>query len=82
MSMPTIGTHATTPAERAALAESIFAAFRERGEASDDAAEGAETTLELLRAGDEAALAALIAYAETSPGLLREVEKRHAMETA
>jgi len=82
MAMPVLGTTATTAAERAALAESIFAAFRERGEASDDVAEGAETSLELLRSGDPVALDALLVYAAQSPGLLREVEKRHAMETA
>ncbi len=80
--MPILGTHALTPAERAALVESIFAAFRERGEASDDAAEGAETSLELLRAGDLAAVDALLAYAAQSPGLLHEVEKRHHLEHA
>jgi len=79
--MPVLGIPAATAAERAALAESIFAAFRERGEASDDVAEGAETSLELLRAGDSAALDALLVYAAQSPGLLRELEKRHAMET-
>jgi len=80
--MPALGIPAATAAERAALVESIFAAFRERGEASDDVAEGAETSLELLRSGDPGALDALLAYAAQSPGLLREVEKRHAMETA
>lgn len=80
--MPAIGTHPATAAERVALAESIFAAFRERGEASDDVVEGAETSLDLLRAGDPAALDALLAYAAQSPGLLREVEKRHAPESA
>ncbi|HEY8321763.1 MAG TPA: hypothetical protein VIG46_08275 [Candidatus Baltobacteraceae bacterium] len=80
--MPVLGIPADTAAERAALVESIFAAFRERGEASDDVAEGAETALELLRSGDQVALDALLAYAAQSPGLLREVEKRHALETA
>ncbi len=80
--MPVFGTHALTPAERAALVESIFAAFRERGEASDDAAEDAETSLELLRAGDLAAVDALLAYAAQSPGLLHEVEKRQHLEHA
>jgi hypothetical protein len=80
--MPILGTHAVTAAERAALVATIFAAFRERGEASDDVAEGAETSLELLRADDAVALQALLAYAAQSPGLLHEVEKRHALETA
>lgn len=78
--MPVLG-NPTTDAARAALAEEIFAAFRERGEASDDAAEGAETSLELLRAGDAAAFEALLAYAAAAPGLLHEVEKRRALET-
>ncbi len=72
---------ATAP-ERTALVDAIFAAFRERGEASDDVAEGAETALESLRAGDAAALEALLGYAATAPGLLDEVRKRVTMEIA
>jgi hypothetical protein len=57
---------------RATVADAIFAAFRERGESSDDAVEGAGTTLQQIESGDARALESLVLYAQTSPGLLRE----------
>jgi hypothetical protein len=59
-------------ADRSALIEAVFDAFRERGEGSEDAAEGAGTTLERITADDGDALRALMRYAQTSPGLLKE----------
>ncbi|HEY8314214.1 MAG TPA: hypothetical protein VIG51_08545 [Candidatus Baltobacteraceae bacterium] len=60
------------PAARRALVESIFAVFRERGESSEDAAEGAGTTVSAIEAGQSQAVAALLAYAHGSAGLLKE----------
>lgn len=57
---------------RAAFVESIFDAFRDRGESSEDVAEGAATSLERIREGDSGALRALVAYARENPGLLKE----------
>lgn len=56
----------------AAFVEAIFGAFRERGESSEDAAEGAGTTLEAIGAREPAAIAALLRYALGSPDLLKE----------
>ena len=55
-----------------ALVESIFAAFRERGESSEDAAEEAGTTLERIEQRQNGAPDALLQYARTSPYLLKE----------
>jgi hypothetical protein len=55
-----------------ALLDSIFTAFRERGESSEDAAEGAGTTLELIERRENGAAHALLLYARASPYLLRE----------
>ena len=55
-----------------ALVTSIFDAFRDRGESSEDAAEGAGTQLERLEQGDRQAVAALVAYAGSNTGLLKE----------
>lgn len=57
---------------RALLVESIFDAFRDRGESSEDAAEGAATTLDRIEGGDAHALDALLAYARANAGLLKE----------
>lgn len=57
---------------RTALVASMFEAFRDRGEASEDAAEGANASVESLEAGNEEALRALIGYARENPGLLKE----------
>lgn len=59
-------------AGRALLVEAIFDAFRARGESSDDAAEGAATTVEAIRAGNSASIGALLEYARANPGLLKE----------
>lgn len=59
-------------AQRAALVDAIFEAFRDRGEASQDAAEDAGTTLELIESGDRAAVQLILDYAAASPGLLKE----------
>lgn len=56
----------------AALVESIFAAFRERGESSEDAAEEAGTTLEYIEQRRNGAAHALLQYARSSPYLLKE----------
>ena len=64
---------ADMPAEsRGALVESIFDAFRDRGESSEDAAEGAATSLERITNGDLRAIDALIAYSRANTGLLKE----------
>ena len=56
----------------AALIESMFAAFRERGESSEDAAEEAGTTLEHIEQRQNGAANALLQYARSSPYLLKE----------
>lgn len=56
----------------AALIESIFGAFRERGESSEDAAEEAGTTLEHIEQRQDGAADALVRYARSSPYLLKE----------
>ena len=61
-----------TPAARANLVEAIIGAFRGRGESSQDAAEGAGTTLDSLEAGDPQAVDALMRYARENPGLLKD----------
>ena len=55
-----------------ALVESIFAAFRERGESSEDAVEEAGTTLEHIEQRQDGAANALLQYARSSPYLLKE----------
>jgi hypothetical protein len=55
-----------------ALVEALFAAFRDRGESSEDAAEGAGTTLDAIARRETGALTALLAYACSSSGLLKE----------
>jgi hypothetical protein len=55
-----------------AFAEALFVAFRDRGESSDDAAEGAATTVGAIEQGEPAAVGALLNYARTSPDLLKE----------
>ncbi|MFN2449303.1 MAG: hypothetical protein ABR508_05845 [Candidatus Baltobacteraceae bacterium] len=57
---------------RALFVEAIFDAFRQRGESSEDAAEGAGAELRAITGGDEFAVRTLIAYAKTNPGLLKE----------
>lgn len=57
---------------RAALVSSIFDAFRDRGESSEDAAEGASASLADLESGDGRALAALLNYARENTGVLKE----------
>lgn len=57
---------------RKALVESIFDAFRGRGESSEDAAEGAGTTLDALARKDGSAIACLLNYAHQNAGLLKE----------
>jgi hypothetical protein len=55
-----------------AFFEAIFAAFRDRGESSEDAAEGAGTTLESIERAEPDAVHALLAYARENPDLLKE----------
>jgi hypothetical protein len=68
------------PETTGALVQSIFDAFRDRGESSEDAAEGAETSLASIEAHDPAAVGALIAYARANPGLLEHALMRFAEE--
>jgi hypothetical protein len=56
----------------AAFCEGVFTAFRERGESSEDAAEGAGTTLDAIARREPDAIAALVQYALASPDLLKE----------
>ena len=63
---------AMSPNGRRALVESIFDAFRERGESSQDAVEAAGTTLDAIDAGDSAAFSMLLRYAQQNAGLLKE----------
>jgi hypothetical protein len=63
----------TMPSEAyPAFVESVFTAFRERGESSEDAAEGAGTTLESIARRENGAAGALLAYARSNPDLLKE----------
>jgi hypothetical protein len=55
-----------------AFVEAMFDAFRDRGESSEDAVEGAGTTLDGVGSRDSNALSKLIEYARTNPGLLKE----------
>lgn len=54
------------------LVEAVFDAFRQRGESSEDAAEGAGTSVDALHDGDSAALGKLLQYTRTNRGLLKE----------
>jgi hypothetical protein len=63
---------AMPPDAVAAFVEAMFDAFRDRGESSEDAAEGAGTTIASIQARDGAALAAFVAYARENPGLMKE----------
>jgi hypothetical protein len=62
--MPSDGAHA--------FVEALFEAFHDRGESSEDAAEGAGTTLESIERRETGALRALLAYARGGPDLLKE----------
>jgi hypothetical protein len=57
---------------RRSLAASIFDAFRDRGESSDDVAEGADTTVAAIESAEVAPLVALIRYSGENTGLLKE----------
>jgi hypothetical protein len=59
-------------AVRQALVESILDAFRQRGESSDDVAEAAGTTVDVLNENGSTGINALLRYAMMNPGLLRE----------
>lgn len=63
-----------------ALVASIFDAFRDRGESSEDAAEGANTSLSALESGDRAAAAALVRYASANTAVLKESMARFAQD--
>lgn len=63
---------AMTSEGRSALVEAILDAFRERGESSEDAAEGAGTTAAGIAVHHPEAVAALLRYAQQNPGLLKE----------
>ncbi|HTC30858.1 MAG TPA: hypothetical protein VK702_09000 [Candidatus Acidoferrum sp.] len=65
-----------------ALVASIFDAFRDRGESSEDAAEGSNAPLDRLEAGDARAVSALVDYARANPGLLKEALTHYAEEHA
>ena len=55
-----------------AYVEAVFTAFRERGESSEDAAEGAGTTLESISRREDGAADSLVRYARANPDLLKE----------
>ncbi|MFZ0364161.1 MAG: hypothetical protein WAL67_08140 [Candidatus Cybelea sp.] len=55
-----------------AFVEALFTAFRDRGESSEDAAEGAGTTLDAIARRDSVAVSSLVAYACGNADLLRE----------
>lgn len=57
---------------RCALVESIFDAFRHRGESSEDVAEAAHAPLEALQRGEVSAVALLLAYVQQNTGILKE----------
>lgn len=63
---------AMTADGRALLVEAVFDAFRQRGESSEDAAEGAGTTIDAISRSDADAVQKLLAYARANPGLLKE----------
>jgi hypothetical protein len=60
------------PEASAAFVEAMFDAFRDRGESSEDAAEGAGTTIASIQARDPIALQAFVDYARQNAGLLKE----------
>jgi len=60
------------PEAGGAFVEAMFDAFRDRGESSEDAAEGAGTTIASIQAREGAALTAFVDYARANAGLLRE----------
>jgi hypothetical protein len=63
----------TMPADAfGVFVEAMFDAFRERGESSEDAVEGAGTTFEGIERRDDRAVNALLEYARANPGLLKE----------
>jgi hypothetical protein len=55
-----------------AFVEALFAAFRNRGESSEDAAEGAGAALEAIASNERPAVGALVRYARGNPDLIRE----------
>jgi hypothetical protein len=59
------------PGVGAAFVEALLDAFRQRGESSEDAAEGAGTSIEAIERCDGTAVDALLAYALANPGALR-----------
>ena len=60
------------PEAAAAFIEAMFDAFRDRGESSEDAAEGAGTAIASIQARESAATKAFVDYARQSPGLMKE----------
>ncbi|HZY99520.1 MAG TPA: hypothetical protein VFE36_08095 [Candidatus Baltobacteraceae bacterium] len=60
------------PEAGAAFVEAMFDAFRDRGESSEDAVEGAGTTIASIQAREDAALKAFVDYARGNAGLLRQ----------
>lgn len=56
---------------RDALVEAVFDVFRDRGESSEDAAEGAGTSVEAVRLHQVGAVNALLAYGVESTGVLK-----------
>jgi hypothetical protein len=55
-----------------AFVEALFAAFRDRGESSEDVAEGAGTTLDAIAGDGRAAFGSLLRYALSNPALIKE----------
>lgn len=69
-----------SPAARDALVEAIFDVFRDRGESSEDAAEGAGTSLEALHRHEGGAVNALLAYGVESTGVVKAAMEIYAEE--
>ncbi|MDP9023767.1 MAG: hypothetical protein M3N13_00140 [Candidatus Eremiobacteraeota bacterium] len=66
------GIHTMPPPAVKALVASILDGFRDRGESSDDVAEGSRVQLELIENGDRDAVRSLVAYASENTALLKE----------
>lgn len=76
------GVDAMPSAASSALVSAIFDAFRDRGESSDDIAEGARMQLERIESGDRDAVRALVEYAGENTALLKEALTLFAQEHA
>jgi hypothetical protein len=60
------------PDAASAFVEAMLEAFRDRGESSEDVAEGAGTTVSSIQKREATGLSAFVDYARANPGLLKE----------